>query len=264
VSQPQFKKEPENNSDKQTNQTTEIKNSGQNTVDLASKGNDAQNRTSTSEEGAKSSEIAKAVEEINGFFSHLEKEEFFQKLQLKDSSKDRILSVLQKVLNNPPSLAKETDDYFTLMKNTAHFSRILGKENILLIKGILENDKGHLENLMRDFYLLSDHPQTLQDKFAITLPKDGLYNYAGFLLNTIGGKLYLFRRDVSTRLLVSYYAIQIIDRESRLGNNQMGIDLRPAVNLLIEELESSGNTLKFKDEYLDTLYDLKEQYGNRG
>ncbi len=38
--------------------------------------------------------------------------------------------LLQKLLDNPPVVIGETDDLFTLFQNTAHFFRILGKENI--------------------------------------------------------------------------------------------------------------------------------------
>ena len=100
--------------------------------------------------------------------------------------------------------------------------------------------------------------------FSLTIPNDNLYDYAGFFLNTIGGRLYLFRRDSVSRMTVSYYAVLIIDKANRQGNSRLGIDLKPSIDSLIEEIENTGNNLKFKEEYLDTLYDLKEIYGNRG
>ena len=37
-------------------------------------------------------------------------------------------------------------------------------------------------------------------------------------------------------------------------------DLRPAVDSLINELETGGGQLKSRDQYLDRLYGLKEKY----
>ena len=87
-----------------------------------------------------------------------------------------------------------------------------------------------------------------------------LYDYSGFFLNTMGGRLYLFRRDSSSRMTVSFYAIQIVDQAIRDGNNRHGIDLLPAIDFLIDEMESTGKRLLLKEDYLDTLYNLKEMY----
>ena len=182
---------------------------------------------------------------------------------LKEPSKKHFSKLLQVLLDNPPAITRETDDYFTLLKNTAHFFRVLGKDNIVILKGILDRERDSVEKILKTFYLLTNHPDDLKKEFSLVIPKDNLYDYAGFFLNTIGGRLYLFRRDATSRMTVSYYAVQIIDNANRSGANRLGIDLRPPISSLIEEMENSGNRLKLKEEYLDTLYDLKEIYGNQ-
>ena len=206
----------------------------------------------------------KLVDDLNAFYTRLDQQPYMQDFHLKDPSKKHFSKLLQILIDNPPAITRETDDYFTLLKNTAHFFRILGKENISILKGILDREKDSFENILKTFYTLTEHPDYLRKEFSLTIPKDNLYDYAGFFLNTIGGRLYLFRRDSVSRMTISYYAVLIIDKANQEGNSRLGIDLRPAIDSLIEEIENAGNNLKHKEEYLDTLYDLKENYGNRG
>lgn len=200
------------------------------------------------------------VNELNAFYSHLDQQGYMRDFGLKEPSKVHFSKLLQKLIDNPPVVIRETDDILTLLKNTAHFYRILDKDNITILKGILDRDRKSFEHILKTFYALTYHPEYLQQEYSLTLPLDALHDYAAFFLNTIGGKLYLFRRDSASRMTVSYYAIQVIDRTNQDGNNPHGIDLRPAIDSLIEEIENTGKNLKFRSEYLDNLYDLKEKY----
>jgi hypothetical protein len=76
----------------------------------------------------------------------------------------------------------------------------------------------------------------------------------------MGGRLYLFRRDSMSRMVVSFYAVLTIDEANRAGRNTYGIDLAPVIVNLIDEIESSSISLKMRDHYLDTLYDLQVTY----
>jgi hypothetical protein len=76
----------------------------------------------------------------------------------------------------------------------------------------------------------------------------------------MGGRLYLFRRDSKSRMIVNYYAILLVDRANQNGTNSHGIDLKQAISSLISEIESGGGHLKLRETYLDQLYALKEKY----
>ncbi len=204
------------------------------------------------------------INELNSFYAHLDQQAYMRDFHLKEPSKIHFSKLLQLLLDNPPIIAKETDDYFTLLKNTAHFFRILGKENILILKGILDREKKSFENTLKTFYRLTEYPESLKKEYSLVIPSENLYDYAGFFLSTIGGRLYLFRRDSTSRMVISYYAVMIVDRANKKGNSRLGIDLRPAIDSLIDEMENASSNLKLKEEYLDSLYDLKEHYGNRG
>ena len=200
------------------------------------------------------------IVQLNTFYSHLDSQQYMQAFNLSEPSKEHFSKLIQKLIDNPPVVTRETDDLFTLLKNTAHFFRIIGKSNIFILKGILDREKESFETILQSFYQLTYQPKYLKDAFSISLDSDALYDYAGFFLHTMGGRLYLFRRDSNSRMTVSYYSILIIDRANASGDSRHGIDIRPAVDSLIEEIENGGKNLQLRETYLDTLYDLKEKY----
>jgi hypothetical protein len=200
------------------------------------------------------------IDEINSFYVHLDQQPYMQSFDLKESSKIHFSKLLQKLVDNPPVVLRETDDLFTLLQNTAHFFRILGKDNINILKAILSNEKNSFEQILESFYSLTYQPKYLKKEYSLSIAPDALTDYAGFFLNTMGGRLYLFRRDSISRMVVSYYAIITIDRANRDGNGGHGIDLRTAILSLTDEIENGGNRLQLKEKYLDTLYDLQEKY----
>jgi len=200
------------------------------------------------------------IQTLNDFYEHLDQQSYMKDFNLKEPSRIHFSNLLQKLIDTPPVVANETDDLYTLLKNTAHFFRILGKENILILKGILDREKSSFENILKTFYSLTAYPEATAQEYSLILPKNALYDYAGFFLNTMGGRLYLFRRDSISRMAVSYYSILLIDNANDEGYNRYGVDIRPTIDSLIDEIEGTGNRLLLREAYLDTLYDLKEKY----
>ncbi len=202
----------------------------------------------------------KPTQQLNTFYTQLDKQAYMTKYDLPTSSQEHFTTLINKLLSNPPQVARESDDLYTILKNTAHFFRICGKDNIFMMKGILDNEKGNLEQILADYYHLVTTADCSQTTYASDIDNDALYEYACFFLNTMGGRLYLFRRDSQSRMVVTYYAILLIDQANKQKNNHHGITIKPSVDMLIAEMESGGSALKRLDYYLDTLYDLKERY----
>jgi len=199
-------------------------------------------------------------DKINAFYAHLDSQPYLQEFHLEKPSNVHLTGLIQKLLDNRPVITRETDDLLTVVKNTAHFYRVIGKDNITILKNILDQEKSYLEDMLADYYALAESPDGLQKSLSLRVPSNALYEYAGFFLNTMGGRLYLFRRDPVTRMTVTYYGILIIDKANRESNNRDGIQIKQAVDSLIADIESSGSQLRFKERYLDKLYELKEKY----
>lgn len=200
------------------------------------------------------------AKQLDIFYSHLDKQPYIQAYQLKESSEVHFEQLIEKLLANPPKVTRESDDLYTILRNTAHFFRISGKDNILMLKGILNSEKDSLEQILANYYFLLNTPECIHNKYAKKINGDALYEYACFFLNTMGGRLYLFRRDSQSRMVVTYYAILLVDIANKQQNNRHGIALKPAINMLISEMEIGGSKMKNSEHYLDILYDLKEAY----
>jgi hypothetical protein len=210
-----------------------------------------------SQEAQQCQQLADPVE---NFFDTLDTRPYLQAFKIEKKSSVYFPQLIQKLVNNPPVVTGETDDLFTILQNTAHFFRIIGKHNIIVLKGILDRERDTFEEVLADFYELTRYPDCLRQRFDLDIGNDPLYQYAGFFLNTMGGRLYLFRRDSMSRMVVSYYAILIIDQANREGRNKYGIDISTAIDSLIDEIDASSIDLRLRDRYLDTLYGLKEKY----
>lgn len=210
--------------------------------------------------GAGGGECSGWADNIESFFQTLDTRDYIKEFQLDSPSGVYFPKLIQKLVDNPPIVSGETDDLFTILQNTAHFFRIIGKKNILVLKGILDREQATFEQTLADFYELTDEPDCLKKRFNLTIGQDPLYAYAGFFLNTMGGRLYLFRRDSMSRMVVNFYAIMIIERANLEGRNKYGIDIKDSIDSLIIEIESSRIKLQMRDYYLDTLYDLKVKY----
>lgn len=208
--------------------------------------------------------IAQICEEISTpivtFYDHLDRQTYIQNSKLESQSGVYFTSLIQKLLDNPPVVTRETDDLFTILQNTAHFFRIIGKKNIMVIKGILHNEKAHFENIVAKYFDLVHQPKCSMKDLVLKPTDQALYDYAGFFLNTMGGRLYLFRRDSQSRMVIIYYSLLIVDQANINGKNRHGIQISHAIDSLIDEIESVGQGLKMREQYLDKLYDLQEKY----
>lgn len=197
---------------------------------------------------------------IDNFFTHLDQQQYLKPYTLTPDSKTYFIKLIQKIFDNPPVVSGETDDLYTVLQNTAHFFRIMGNTNIIMLKKILGNEKGQFEKIAASFYNLLTSPSCTKDQFDLSIQPNAVYEYAGFFLNTMGGRLYLFRRDSVSRMVISYYSILLIDRANIENYNKHGVEIGTSIDLLINEMETTSNSLFMKETYLNTLYALQEQY----
>ncbi len=209
------------------------------------------------------SELQQLQDTILAFFRHLDQQDYIIDYQLQEGSRMHFSRTLKKIFVNPPIVTREADDLFSILKNMSHFYRILGRQEINLIKDIFTHEIDNMEQIMAEFYRLSEISQpTGNNNLDLAMPLASLYEYGGFFINTLGGQAYLFRRDSRLRLLVRYYAILIIDQANSSDMNRHGIDIRMATEALMDEMEAT-QMLSGQDEYLTRLAALQTKYPSR-
>ena len=203
------------------------------------------------------SPLQAAMLKLDRFFIHLDNQPYFQAYNISGGAKTFFHDIADKLSANPPSVNRETDNLFTILQNTAHFYRVLGKKNMKILLDILSHEQEIMEPTMACFYqwsLVDDLSKPDYPHFSL----ETLYSYSGFFLNTLGGQSYLFRRKTKTRLLTKYYCILILDRANDENLNQFGIDIKYPLIALIDEMEAFQE-LKNSD-YLRRLDKLQDKY----
>jgi hypothetical protein len=205
-------------------------------------------------------ECLQTADKITLFFEHLDRQAYIHEHVTKGSTLDHFRGIINKLIANPPVVIRETDDLFAILNNMAHFFRILGPKDILLIKDIFIHERDLIEPTMALFYKWSEiAPNCSDSDLNIDLPLPGLYEYAGYFINTLGGQSYLFRRELYLRILIRYYSILIIDRANQVNANRYGIDIRYTLDSLIPEIQGNSD-LENKQAYLENLAKLQEHY----
>ena len=209
---------------------------------------------------APQNECLQTADKILLFFEHLDRQNYIREYALKGSTLDYFKGIINKLLANPPVVVRETDDLFAILNNMAHFFRILGPKDILLIKDVVIHERELIEPTMALFYKWSEIETGCTDvDLDIKLPLAGLYEYAGYFINTLGGQSYLFRRELYFRVLIRYYSTLIIDRANSVDSNRYGIDIRYTLDSLISEVQANGD-LENRQLYLENLLRLQEEY----
>lgn len=159
----------------------------------------------------------------------------------------------------PPANVAEMQDLFRLLKNVTHLYRVLGRDRLLLIKDIMAAEDRVLEPAMAVFYALIAECRLPLPGDDQPIDFERLYDYAGFFLNTMGGRSYLLRRESTQRILVNYYATLIVDRANDEKFNRYGIDVRPYIDHLLFDITNQRG-LSYRERYLAQLSALRDKY----
>ena len=86
-----------------------------------------------------------------------------------------------------------------------------------------------------------------------------MYEYAGYLLNTLGGRSYLLRRNPKVRALATYYCVLVLDMANERELNSKGIDIRPYLKSSLLEIKNQIGLIHQK-KYIAKLSELNLKY----
>jgi len=197
-------------------------------------------------------------QQIKAFFTYLDEQDYVQAYQFKGGTYQQFQLVLQKLSANPPNITEETTSLYNLYRNMAHFFRVMGKKRVNLTRDVLQNEGEILESAMQTFYLWATDETADKEKTGQPTLKT-LYTYSSFFLNTLAGKSYLLRRNSKIRLLTTYYSVLILDRANDEQLNPVGIDIRPHIEFLLNDLQSQIGLIHQK-QYLAELIQLADKY----
>jgi hypothetical protein len=199
-------------------------------------------------------------EKLKGLFAYLDRQDYIASHQLEGGTSEHFKGLPARLLKTPPLVLRETDSLLRVIQNRAHFFRVLGKKDTLLLRDILLKEGDILEPSFAILY----QAMTLQEKCkadgpVLSLPLPEVYPYAVFFLNTLGGTAYLMRRDSQVRMLTQYYCILILDQANQSRLNKLGLDIRQPLDILMRDLKGAANLTR-KEEYIETLKNIRAKY----
>ncbi len=208
-------------------------------------------------------------ERVIRFCQYLDSRDYVAAYGLKVGIYEHFLGLLPALLDKPPAVVRETDDLLRVLQNSAHFYRVLGKENLYLIRDIIRNEQDLMEPALGLFYQVLESgelgaPGDAEGGTAegAKIRLGGAYEYAAFFLNTLGGRSYLIRRDSRVRMLTQYYALRILDMAEQRQLNKWGLDIRQPLENLISDIQGSSNLVE-KRGYLRTLRAMQSRYAEQ-
>jgi NADH:ubiquinone oxidoreductase subunit C len=207
----------------------------------------------------KLSDFVETERQIAAFFTYLDKRPYIQSLNLAGGTYLQYQIAIEKLSAKPPIIVGEMDSLYNMVRNVAHFYRVMGKKRVILARQVLQNESEIMESVMKTFYkwcTQNDEGQsTLKGRPSMT----AMYEYAGYILNTLGGRSYLLRRSPKVRALTTFYCVLILDRANDEELNSRGIDIRPYIKSSLLEIKNQIGLIHQK-AYITRLSELSLKY----
>ncbi|MBN1104097.1 MAG: hypothetical protein JXL84_11840 [Deltaproteobacteria bacterium] len=213
-------------------------------------------------EEAGEDECKRLQEAVRGFFTELNGKPHIREITEGTDTYVWFRRMLKKLSDNPPVPAGEGLDPTVMTSNVYHFFSLLDRREMKLLKAVLTREPPALETSMHLFFRWLSMGNRCPQPEGIRPSRDTLYAYAGFFLNTVGGRAYLFRRPSGLRLLGTYYCLLILHEADEHGRNRDGIDLAPHLVDAAREIGFYGDFL-YQKEYVRRLDELRAFYAAR-
>ena len=196
---------------------------------------------------------------IVAFFSYLDEQPYIRSYGFSDGTYRQYQIAIHKLSAKPPIVAGEMQSIYNMVLNIAHFYRVMGKKHVFAARQILQNESDIIESVMSTFFQWfiadSDGPALSAGRPSWAV----MYEYAGYLLNTLGGRSYLLRRNPKVRALASYYCVLVLDMANDQELNSKGIDIRPYLKTSLLEIKNQIGLIHQK-KYLAKLSELNLKY----
>lgn len=197
--------------------------------------------------------------QILSFFTYLDRKDYIILQKAEHGTYNLFKQMVKQLSETLPIVTGETRDIISLLHNMAHFYRVLGNKRIELIKEIFKNENNIFESIMATFFSFYTSDKCCKEELQGCPSLGLLYEYAGFFMNTMAGRSYLLRRDSKIRILTTYYCVLILDKANEEILNHNGIDIRPHIDLSINDISNQKNLI-YRKQYLTKLQSLKEKY----
>lgn len=204
-------------------------------------------------------DFAEIERQISAFFSYLDDQPYVQSYGFAGGSYLQYQIAIKNLSSELPIITGEMQSLYTMVRNVAHFYRVMGKKRVFVTRQILQNESQIIESVMKTFYQWYTMESGQQATLAERPSPEMVYDYAGYILNTLGGRSYLLRRSPKVRALTTYYCVLALDRANEEELNSKGIDIRPYIKSSLMEVKNQIGLI-YQKEYIAKLSELNLKY----
>jgi hypothetical protein len=197
--------------------------------------------------------------QIMAFFSYLDEQPYIQAYNFEGGSYLQYQIAVKNLSSKPPIIAGEMQSLYSMALNVAHFYRVMGKKRVFVTREILQNESEIIESVMKTFNMWYTMNGPGKASLAGRPSPEIMYEYAGYVLNTLGGRSYLLRRSPKVRALITYYSVLALDRANDNELNSKGIDIRPYIKSSLMEVKNQIGLI-YQKEYITKLSELNLKY----
>jgi len=197
--------------------------------------------------------------QILAFFAYLDQQPYVQSYEFAGGSYLQYQTAINNLSSKPPIVVGEMQSLYSMVRNIAHFYRVMGKQRVFVTRQILQNESEIIESVMKTFFQWYTMDSGGQVPLAGRPSPEMMYEYAGYILNTLGGRSYLLRRSPKVRVLTTYYCVLALDRANEEELNSKGIDIRPYIKSSLLEVKNQIGLI-YQQEYIAKLSELNLKY----
>lgn len=198
-----------------------------------------------------------AVRRLRSLCQRLDREPDVQSMGLESGTFDLLTALARDLAADPPVVQGVLRNADRARANVAHLYRVFGKERTGKVIRILGGHPEYAEPLALAVYRWSS-AEDCSDGSPTPIDLERQYEYAAFLVNTIGGQAYLRRRSPRQEALASFYALMIAWRAMERRHDPHGVNILPEIERCIELMQ--GADLVFRDRYIEQLEAMQRTF----
>lgn len=195
---------------------------------------------------------AEAVRDLRALCERLDRQPAVRELKLTAGTFALLEEVNDALAANPPVVEGELTDLLDIRANVAHVFRAIGEPRTVALLRIALAHPEFAEPMALGVYRWLRSAESCGANEPRPMRPALQYEYAAFLLDTVGGQGYLRRRAPRHEALASFYALLIVERAVRERRDLYAIRLGPEIDRCMRLIEGEPSLL-FRDRYLETL-----------
>ncbi len=205
---------------------------------------------------------ARIQSEISDFFSYVGSQPYYKHLTGDRKAQELFKETMRRLTARLPIPGGEGADTSIIINNIYYIFRSMDRNSIRLIKEFIAGEGESLELDMALLYRWIMLGDGCGDETGLRPSFEVVYHFAGFFLNTIGGRAYLLRRPAVAGALTGYYCLLILHEANLKGRNNYGIDILPHITTVKNEITAAKN-LSLSEDYLMELASIESYYKQR-